>query len=84
MAELQSDEGQQYPGPARGRTGKSLFIRLLLATGIVSTDQQAEYVLLSSAMVMLVLAFFLFSLSGGSTARVPQSVIDAAMNASAN
>ncbi len=78
MAEVQFEEEPQYqnfPQPEK----KPFFIRLVLATGIVSTDRQAEYVLLGVAALAIVLAFLIPSVFGSSQARVPQSIIDAAM-----
>ncbi|HVB19997.1 MAG TPA: hypothetical protein VNF51_01765 [Candidatus Paceibacterota bacterium] len=65
MADIQFNEEQQYQRSAQiGR--KPLFVRLVLATGIVSTDKQAEYVLLGIAF----LGFFItgmFLLTGNNT-----------------
>ena len=83
MADIQFDEEQQYRQPGQVEQ-KSLFIRLVLATGIVSTDKQAEYVLLGVAIVLIILAFLIPSLFGGSQTHVPQSVIDAAMKTPSN
>lgn len=78
MADIQFDEEPQYRNPLQAEQ-KPFFIRLVLATGIVSTDRQAEYVLLGVAIFALVLAFLIPSFIGSSPPRVPQSAIDAAM-----
>ncbi|HQT83178.1 MAG: hypothetical protein B7W98_01060 [Parcubacteria group bacterium 20-58-5] len=56
MAEIQFEGEQQYQRPAPAEK-KSLFVRLVLATGIVSTDKQAQYVLLGIAIFFIALAF---------------------------
>ena len=78
MADVQFEEESQYQRPAESEK-KSFFIRLVLATGIVSTDRQAEYVLLGVAALALVLAFMIPSFIGGSQKPVPQSVVDKAL-----
>ena len=67
MTDIQFDEEQQYRqhGQAEKAEKKSLFIRLVLATGVVSTDRQAEYVLLGIAVVGIIVSLFL-SFGGGS------------------
>ncbi|MHB1162910.1 MAG: hypothetical protein ACYCZZ_00040 [Minisyncoccota bacterium] len=71
MEELQFDEEPTYqPRPEVQK--KSLLTQLVLATGVVSSDQQAQYVLLSIAAVATVLSFFLFfSTSGTPPPQVP-------------
>jgi len=63
---------------------KPYFVRLVLSTGIVSTDQQAGYVLLGFSVFLLILAFLVPSLFGGSHPQVPRSIIDATMKAQTN
>ncbi len=64
MPDLQFNEDRQYQEPARSRAGESLFTRLVLATSIVSTDRQAEYVLLGFAIVAIIVSLFLLSRGG--------------------
>ncbi len=80
MADIQFDEEQQYQ-PVAGRVEqKPLFIRLVLATGVVSSDQAAQYILLGAAMLLIILAFLIPSVADNPQPSVPQSVIDAAMS----
>lgn len=58
---------------------KPFFTRLILSTGLVSTDQGVQYVLLGIAILLFALAFLIPSFIGGSHARVPQNIIDASM-----
>ncbi|MHB0865881.1 MAG: hypothetical protein ACYC1Y_03215 [Minisyncoccota bacterium] len=70
MEELQFDEEPTYqPRPEVEK--KSLLTQLVLTTGIVSSEQQAQYVLLSVAAVATVLSFFLFFSMGTPTPQVP-------------
>lgn len=78
MADIQFDEEQQYRQGYQ-TTQKPLFVRLVLATGIVSTDRQAEYVLLGVAAFMIILAFIIPLFMGNSQPHVPQDLINAAM-----
>ena len=68
MADIQFEEEQQYQQQAAEQmvNQKPFFIRLVLSTKIVSTDTQAEYVLLGVAIffVILAIAIPLFSGSG--------------------
>lgn len=61
MADISFEEGNIA---RRYADQKPLFIRFVLATGIASSDKQAEYVLLGLAAVGLLVSFFLFSHSG--------------------
>ncbi|MGD0328368.1 MAG: hypothetical protein ABSB00_01490 [Minisyncoccia bacterium] len=56
MADIQFDEEQQYQRPVQTEQ-KPFFIRLVLATKIVSTDARANYVLLGIALCAIILAF---------------------------
>jgi hypothetical protein len=62
MEDIQFEEEQQYQ-PVQKVEQKSLFIRIVLATGIVSDDKQAEYVLLgffvSCILLAVIIGFFL-------------------------
>lgn len=62
MADIQFEEEQQYQQQGQAGEQKSFFVRLVLATGIVSTDKQAQYVLLGIAVFFVVLAFVIPSL----------------------
>jgi hypothetical protein len=55
---IQFDEEQQYQRPAQANQ-KSLFVRLVLSTGVVSTDRGANYVLLAVAIIAIVLTFMI-------------------------
>ncbi len=68
MTDIQSNEEQaiqhQYAVPS-GR--RSFLIRLVLSTGLVSTDKMAEYVLLGIAAIALASMFLIPSLFGSGT-----------------
>ncbi len=66
MADVQFEEEQQYRQGYQAEH-KPLLIRLVLATGIVSTDKQAEYVLLGVAAALLLIAIFVAFSGGQST-----------------
>lgn len=57
MADIQFEEEQQYQQPSQVEN-KPFFIRLVLATGIVSTDRDAEYVLIGFVVVAILAALF--------------------------
>ena len=61
MADVQFDEEQSYAQSSQSLE-KPFLIRLVLSTGIVSTDQQAGYVLLAVAALFTILAFIFPSL----------------------
>ena len=70
MADIQFEEERferQVP-PVK----KSFFTKLVLSTGIVSTDKDAQYVLVGFAVLMLALAFLIPLLFGSSPSRAPQ------------
>ena len=74
MADIQFQE-EQYQRPVESEQ-KSLFIRLVLATGIVATDTQAEYVLLGVAVILIILAFLIPSFFGaGHTPQKPPAAM---------
>ena len=60
---IQYDEEPQYTAPLAQTVQKSFLIRTVLATGLVSTDRSAEYVLLGIAVVLLLLAILIPILS---------------------
>ena len=63
MAEIQFNEEQEYQRPAQADR-KPFFVRVVLATKIVSTERDAEYVLVGVVVLCLIAAFtipFLFS-----------------------
>jgi len=76
---IQFDEEQQYQRPESVEQ-KPFFVRLVLATGIVSGDKQAGYVLLGVAALLIILAFMIPSFMNSSQTSVPKSMIDAAMS----
>lgn len=59
MTDIQFDEEQEYQRPVQIEQ-KPYFVRLVLATKIVSTDKQAEYVLLCFAICGLLAAIGLW------------------------
>ncbi|OIO51420.1 hypothetical protein CO131_02090 [Candidatus Kaiserbacteria bacterium CG_4_9_14_3_um_filter_50_16] len=63
MTDIQFEEEPQYQHSALPDK-KPFFIRLVLATGVISTDKAAEYVLLGFAVVCLCIALFIFMNSG--------------------
>ena len=69
MADVQFEEEQQYQ-PAYETERKPFMVRLVLSTGIVSTDKQAEYVLLGIAALAIILAFIAPSFIGGGSPKL--------------
>lgn len=61
MSEISFDEEPEYVGRPR-EVRQSLLIRLVFATGLVKTDQQANRVLIIIAVVAVLLAFIAPSL----------------------
>ncbi len=71
MAEISFDEEQQYQTANVGLQ-KSFFVRIVLNTGIVSTEKAAEYVLVALAgLLLLVSAFIFFGIGGKKNAQLP-------------
>ncbi len=71
MSELQFDEEPAYE-PRQQVEKKSFLTQMVLATGVVSSDRQAQYVLLSVAAVATVLSLFLiFSTTGSPAPQIP-------------
>ena len=73
MTDIQFDEEQQYRRPAKVDK-KSFLVRLVLATGLVSTNEAAQYALLGVTVVATILAVGIFIYSGSvgsSTIQVP-------------
>lgn len=72
MANIQFDEEQQYQRSAQA-SQKSLLTRLVLATGVVSTDKGVQYVLLGVAVLAVVLALSVpFFIGGGAPEITPE------------
>ncbi len=67
---IQFEEEQQYQQPAQTEQ-KPFFIRLVLSTGVVSTDRQAEYVLLGVAVLGILITLFTLFSGGNSKPAVP-------------
>ncbi|MDO8593518.1 MAG: hypothetical protein Q7R59_01305 [bacterium] len=65
MADVQFEEEQYQRGYQAEQ--KPFMIRLVLSTGIVSTDDAAKYVLLGVAVVGILITLFVF-FSGSSSA----------------
>lgn len=62
MTNIQFEEDSQFRQFQQPNKRKPLFIRLVLATGVVKTDRQAEYILLGIAVIgILITASVLFS-----------------------
>jgi hypothetical protein len=60
MADISFDEDQQAGRPRQIISHKkSFFIRLALGTGLVKTDKGAQYLLIGTAVVMLLIAGWL-------------------------
>lgn len=74
MADLQFQEEQQYQRPAAMQ--ESPLIRLVLRTGIVSSEQAAEYVLLAIAVIAFIVSGFL--LFGGTSENTSNELIQRA------
>lgn len=64
MSDIQFDEDQESKRSISVGQ-KPLFVRLVLATGIVSTDKAAEYILLGIVGLSLVIMTVVISSSGG-------------------
>ena len=73
MVDIQFDEESQY-AQREQPADTSPFIRFLLTTGMVSTKRQAEYVLLGSAVFMIILAFMIPLFMDGSQIRIPRNI----------
>jgi|CXWL01.1.fsa_nt_gi hypothetical protein len=65
MVDIQFEEDIQYQRMTPIKK-KSIFVRTVLATGIVSTEDQANYVLASVAIFLFMLAFVIPSFLSGS------------------
>ena len=74
MADIRFYDESQYEKSMQMRQ-RSFLTRLVLATGIVSTESQAEYVLLGIATLVAALAFWIFMTGfGGSQILEPPPV----------
>lgn len=78
MADIQYSEEPQWQSRATS-TKRSLLYRLAFATRLVSTETQAEHLLIGVAVLLFVCALIFPFLMNGSHAKMPQSVINAAM-----
>lgn len=63
MADIQFEDDQYRSNNQNEQ--KSFFVRLVLATHIVSNDTQAQYVLLGIAILGVIITGVLFSMGGG-------------------
>ncbi len=70
MVGIRFDTEQEY-APQYAATEQPLFIRWVLATGVVKDEKQAHYVLIGIAVAAVVLALFFFFGVGGVTHRPP-------------
>lgn len=64
MADIQFEEEQQFQRYGQAEQ-KPFMIRLVLRTGIVSTEQQAKYVLICVAVFLILMSVVIFSVGGG-------------------
>ena len=77
MADVQFEEEPQYQQSSQMEQ-KPFSIRLVLATGIVSTDTAAKYVLLGVIVLAIILAFVLpLFIKGGSPTLTPTDQVRA-------
>jgi hypothetical protein len=67
MADIQFDEERDFVQPARiaepAAHKQGPFIRIILKTGIVEDERQAEYVLAGIAIICLMIAIFVIARS---------------------
>lgn len=70
MADVQFEEEQQYQQTGQVEQ-KSFLVRLVLSTGVVSSDRQAEYVLLGVAAIAIITAFAIPLFFGGNSGGKP-------------
>ena len=78
MADIQFEEEQEFSRPIAAPS-QPTSVRLALATGLVKTEKQAEYMLIGTSLVILVVAFFVWyvsspSFSGGINPQNPAQV----------
>lgn len=72
MNKIQYEDESQYQPVYQQAEQKSFFVRLVLATGIVSNDRAAEYVLLGVATLVIIVAIFLsFDIGNQSPPQLP-------------
>ncbi|MFA5744993.1 MAG: hypothetical protein WC887_02160 [Candidatus Paceibacterota bacterium] len=75
MADIQFNKEQGFQRPMLEKQ-KSLFVRLIIATGIVSTERAADYILFGIAMLAIIFAFTIsYFVSSGPVAPPPASQI---------
>lgn len=70
MAEIQFEEEQQYRRYVLPEQ-KSFMIRLVLSTGIVSTNTAAKYILIGIVIIAILASFFIFYMSDSSSPKIP-------------
>ncbi len=75
MSGFQFEEDNKYGSPKTAYK-KPIFTRWLIATGIISTDKQAEYVLLAvSAVAIIISAFIFFNMTNSNTGAKPSAAL---------
>lgn len=57
MTDFQFEEERQNEYVTRSTENKSFLTRLVFATGLVSTEKQAEYILIGVAVIAIILSF---------------------------
>lgn len=62
MTDVQFSEEQEYARP-EAASATPLFVRLVLRTGLVQNERQAEYVLIGALVLIVGLTFFIWSSS---------------------
>lgn len=70
---VEFQEDKEFARPSATANEPSRFIRLVLSTGIVSTEKDAEYVLLglAGAAVFIAILIFIYSLPNSKPAPAP-------------
>ena len=74
MAQISFEE-EQYGQQFKQSEDKPLLVRLVLKTGIVSTDQDAKYVLLGISVTAILLAFIIPSFFGSYSKDIPAAPV---------
>ena len=65
MGDLRFDSDQEEFSRPAGRASESDFTGKLVAWGIVSNRQQAEYVMIGLAVLIAIIAFFVYRSTSG-------------------